>query len=482
MRAVLGLSLLPLLVAAVATGVAGAQSQATAVVTFTWTGTAFEHHDYRGNNAVYETRTDVLMWSATCSIRIEEDRLRPGEALFCKDSNVDAAGRINVDWLNGHPERDCTGSVSYRKGFPWEFGGTIVLGTVIRALAPAPIGASHELDVRSSNPGEADCDAMSFAEPDVVTRMSPARPTDPTFRFNYNIRWPTSGVYDKAWSGRSSDGNIRTQFTGAFGVNVDFTTAVGAELLDSLSRMVSNLWTTVVDRFGSSPTLTVQSADDGLLQGTWTTSGQSRRFAVASRASGAITIGSVRQTLTSGRAAPLRLKITPQGRALLAGATSSPTIKGTLTFTPRHGGRVTLRTTFAPPLLPSIESVRFSGGPANPTVSVLGRGLTPLPRANPRGTPAGHNGCPTQSGNYGMDYGSDFNLNDLTKNWSGGLATPATTSCIGLIPTKVTGGEIDFRLGSFYTNLYPRFSLSPGDDVQVVVSGAARDVVVKYSG
>ena len=46
----------------------------------------------------------------------------------------------------------------------------------------------------------------------------------------------------------------------------------------------------------------------------------------------------------------------------------------------------------------------------------------------------------------------------------------------------MTSGEVTFRLGSFYTNLYPKFSLNPGDTVQVVVNGAARDVVVKFGG
>src|SRR5262249_33615463 len=151
-------------------------------------------------------------------------------------------------------------------------------------------------------------------------------------------------------------------------------------------------------------------------------------------------------------------------------------------FSPRSGRPVTIHTTFAPAVLPSIDSVRFSGTPANPTVAVYGRGLTPLPPANPRGSPAGHNGCPAQNGNYGSDFGLDFMLNDLTKNWAAGFSTPTNTSCIGLIPTKVTGGEIDFRLGSFYTNLYPKFALTPGDNVQVVVNGAARNVPVKYSG
>jgi hypothetical protein len=467
MRAVVWLSVLPVLVAAVAAGVAGAQRQTTADITFTWTGTAFQHQDFRGNNAIVDTRTDVLMWSATCSIRISADRLVGGEALYCKDPDVYVAGRVNVDWLNGHPERDCTGTASYRKGFPWNFGGTLVVGTIMKALAGAPIGANDELVVRSSNPGLADCDAMSFSVPDTVIRMSPPRPTDPTFRFNYNIPWPGSNVYDKAWSGRSSDGNVRTQFTGAFGVNANYTTTTGEVLLESINDMVKNLWTTVVDRFGSSPSLSVQTPEDGVLQGAWT-------------ASGGTLIGSVRQTLTAGRRAALKLKITPRGRALLANATSSPMIKGVLTFAPRNGKRVTFRASFAPEVLASIDAVRFSGPPANPTVSVTGRGLTPLPPTIPRGSPAGHNGCPAESGNYGADYGLDFNLNDLTKNWSAGFASPNNTSCIGIIPTKVTGGEIDFRLGSFYTNLYPKFSLSPGDNIQVVLNGAAKDVIVRY--
>jgi hypothetical protein len=53
-------------------------------------------------------------------------------------------------------------------------------------------------------------------------------------------------------------------------------------------------------------------------------------------------------------------------------------------------------------------------------------------------------------------------------------------ACIGIVPTKVTTGEVDFRLGSFYTKLYPKFSLDPGDQVQLVLNGAVRDVRVTY--
>src|SRR5204863_7096289 len=84
-----------------------------------------------------------------------------------------------------------------------------------------------------------------------------------------------------------------------------------------------------------------------------------------------------------------------------------------------------------------------------PTIVVHGRGLAPLPPKSPSGSPVGHDGCPAASGDYGSDYGLLFNLNDLTKGWSAGTAFTAlhNTSCIGIIPTKVSVGEVDFRLG-----------------------------------
>jgi len=54
------------------------------------------------------------------------------------------------------------------------------------------------------------------------------------------------------------------------------------------------------------------------------------------------------------------------------------------------------------------------------------------------------------------------------------------TACIGIVPTKVTPAEVDFRLGAFYTTLYPRFSLAAGDHVQLVLDGAVRETQVTY--
>src|SRR5205085_11070485 len=117
-----------------------------------------------------------------------------------------------------------------------------------------------------------------------------------------------------------------------------------------------------------------------------------------------------------------------------------------------------LRATITPHLVPSISSVEFRGKPADPTIVVHGRGLAPLPAKSPSGSPVGHDGCPAESGDYGSDYGAPFNLNDLSKGWSAGTAFAAlhNTSCIGIIPTRVSVGEVDFRLGSFYTKLYPK--------------------------
>ena len=131
-------------------------------------------------------------------------------------------------------------------------------------------------------------------------------------------------------------------------------------------------------------------------------------------------------------------------------------------------------------VVPAISSVHFSGGPANPTIIIRGHGLAPLPPKAPSGSPAGHNGSPLASGDDGVDYGSPLNANDLSKGWSAGLSYAHNTSCIGPIPTRVTAKELDLRLGSFYTSLYPKFVLAAGDQVQVVANGAPLDVDVSY--
>ena len=47
---------------------------------------------------------------------------------------------------------------------------------------------------------------------------------------------------------------------------------------------------------------------------------------------------------------------------------------------------------------------------------------------------------------------------------------------VGIVPTKVSPGEMDFGLGSFYAHSYPHTALNPGDDVQIDVNGGSIDV------
>ena len=65
-------------------------------------------------------------------------------------------------------------------------------------------------------------------------------------------------------------------------------------------------------------------------------------------------------------------------------------------------------------------------------------------------------------------------------NWSAGINHQNNTACIGIIPTRVTSSSVTFHLGSFYTGLYPKFTLTDGDPVQLIVNGAPLDVHVKY--
>jgi hypothetical protein len=80
----------------------------------------------------------------------------------------------------------------------------------------------------------------------------------------------------------------------------------------------------------------------------------------------------------------------------------------------------------------------------------------------------------------GTDYGTELQLIDAGKNWSAGTSSSNNTSCIGLIPTTVTPIELQFRLGSFYAHFYPKFNLSPGDEVQLQDGSATLNVHVAY--
>jgi hypothetical protein len=195
-------------------------------------------------------------------------------------------------------------------------------------------------------------------------------------------------------------------------------------------------------------------------------------------ASDPIKVFSVHQRVRKGTNA-ITVRLTPAGRAYLLND-PNPHVKVTVSITPTSGSRQTLTQTIAPPVSSKFSSIQFTGTPANPTIALKGRALAPLPAPNPSGSPAGHNGCPSKPGNYGSDYSLQFALIDETGRWSAGNSTATNTSCIGLIPTKVSPGEVDYRFGSFYTSLYPQFKLNTGDEVELVLNGAAADVHVAY--
>jgi len=233
--------------------------------------------------------------------------------------------------------------------------------------------------------------------------------------------------------------------------------------------MLAGWWTSLAGGFQSSTPPKIFSPTGGTLDVTATAGA---RLALAGP-----TVFTVHQSLPAEVSTPLRIRLTTAGQALLRDPSRAPNVSVTLSF-----GGALLHATIAPTLLPRIDSVQFGGKPADPTIVVRGSALAPLPAKSPSGSPVGHDGCPSASGNYGSDFGGLFNLNDLTKGWSAGLAFPGlhNTSCIGIVPTKVSSSELDFRLGSFYTTLFPKFSLDGGDEVQLVANGAVRNVHVRY--
>jgi hypothetical protein len=196
-----------------------------------------------------------------------------------------------------------------------------------------------------------------------------------------------------------------------------------------------------------------------------------------------VTLFSLHQRVRAGVPTRLNVRLTATGRRLLASSPDPARLRIKMRFTPSHARavRLTKRIT-APALQPVIDSVQFDGSPANPTIVVRGQGLGRLPPADPAGSLAGVNGCPSASGNYGHDYGGSLSLVDATGNWAAGrhLAGNGEVDCVGITPTKFSSGEVDFGLGSFYTQRYPHPALNPGDDVQIVINGAFLDVHVAY--
>ena len=136
------------------------------------------------------------------------------------------------------------------------------------------------------------------------------------------------------------------------------------------------------------------------------------------------------------------------------------------------------------PAARTISSVTFGGSPRAPSIVVRGQNLGAQPAPNPSGSPSNQPPlCPvTIQGNAGLDYGTSLYLNNTTANWAAGRYRPSSNEldCIGLIVTKFTPTEVDYRLGSAYQQFSPKYQLAAGDTVQVAVNGTTKTVHVKY--
>jgi hypothetical protein len=444
---------LSLLGVLILTATAGAQRTSTHI-DYWWSGSAFQvdllYAQTTRGLSLANRDSKEMVWYASCEHRY------PGDPPGIDDENP-----ANAD-------EDCFATMSYRPGYPLPMGATRNSRKVMSIAATAPITKGLGLVVRpGGNPFNDACEAPTFSSP------------DPGKRYFISIftGWG-SGPRRERWTGTAQPGLGLARTTATFDGELDVgiwsgvpNRSVGEQILVAVKDMLAGWWTSLADGFASSAPPKIFSPAGGTLDVTATAGARQLE------ANAAATVFSVHQSLRGGGSTPLRVHLTNAGRALLQDPSRVPVVAVALRF---RGA--SLRARITPRLLPSIASVEFRGKPADPTIVVHGRGLAPLPAKSPSGSPAGHDGCPAESGDYGSDYGLLFNLNDLTKGWSAGSAFAAlhNTSCIGLIPTKVTLDEVDFRLGSFYTKLYPKFSLDAGDQVQLVLNGAVRDTTVRY--
>jgi hypothetical protein len=459
-----------LLATVILAGSAGAQRTSTHI-DYWWSGSAFQvdllYAQTTRGLSLANRDSKEMVWYASCEHRYPGDP-PGGTALHCTSHNGYVLGRID-DENPANADEDCFATMSYRPGYPLPMGATRNSRKVMSIAATAPITKGLGLVVRpGGNPFNDACEAPTFSSP------------DPGKRYFISIftGWG-SGPRRERWTGSAQPGLGLARLTATFDGELDIgiwsgvpNRSVGEQILLAAKDMLAGWWTSLADGFQSSTTPKIFSPTGGTLDVTATAGARQLEGTAA-----APVVFTVRQSLRGGGSTPLRVSLTSAGRALLADRSRVPVVTVAMKF-----GGALLSAQITPRLVPSISSVEFSGKPADPTIVVRGRGLAPLPSPSPSGSPAGHDGCPAEPGVYGSDYGALFNLNDLTKGWSAGMAFPGlhNTACIGIVPTKVTTGEVDFRLGSFYTKLYPKFSLDPGDQVQLVLNGAVRNVRVTY--
>jgi hypothetical protein len=201
---------------------------------------------------------------------------------------------------------------------------------------------------------------------------------------------------------------------------------------------------------------------------------------------GGIPLLKIHTKVTKSSSRSIRPTFFPQGLKAFAALKKPATVKASATFTPTSGKALTRTgtSTLTPrPPTPAIMAVQFSGSPTNPAIVVRGTNLGSKPTPNPSYHPAGHMGCPAVSGDTGYDYGTSLYVEGVSKSFAAGRYRPDLNEldCLDLVVTKFTATEVDFHFGPFYAQNNAKFAFNPGDPVRVVVNGASKSAVVKYS-
>jgi hypothetical protein len=110
-----------------------------------------------------------------------------------------------------------------------------------------------------------------------------------------------------------------------------------------------------------------------------------------------------------------------------------------------------------PPGAPTFKKVTFSGTPANPTVTVTGKGFGTVP--------AGASDNATSCGSYsnnGDAYGATALWFQDTGNFVAGQGTPPSASCIGIIISSWSNTKVVFKFGNAY-DTFGTWVLTSGD-------------------
>lgn len=462
---------------------AAAAQAASTTVSYLFAGNAFGVSDYFADTSqgilLSYHETEELVWHAGCNASVPGSQPHPGQNFYCRARDPLAIGAVDYQ-VPGNPANDCHASVSYNQNEPWLIGANLSTPSLLHIPGvSAPLDPSQLRFRVSGNQLSSACSGFYFPEPDPAHKYG---------IFNRNTRFPAFETLTERW-------HVNVDKSGKVPSPITFSAALatvtyGSAYTDPLTEFVGsirdqfNFWIGgLLNGLSSTQQPNVELPADGSLSLTWFEDFAGHAGDGSPRATSRIPIFTVSQRVRAGVPTRVGVRFTAVGRRLITGTGPVPRIGSMITFAPRHGRAVTVHGTYTPQLLPRISSVQFTGSPANPTIAVSGRGLAPLPAQNPAGSPAGHNGCPAETGTTGSDYGPGLRLADLTRNFSAGGSFPAfnETDCIGIVPTQASQSEVNFQLGSFYRDHYPQFTLSPGDTTQIIVNGAAVDVPVRYS-